>query len=124
MADFDKVFEVESDASDNGIGGVSSQEKHPITLFIEKINDAKQKYSTYDKEFYVVVQSFCYWRHYLLPGEFVLYSDHEVLRCLNSKKKLNSRHAKWVKYIQGYTFTLKHQSGVQNKVADAFFYRQ
>ena len=28
-------------------------------------------------------------------------------------------HAQWVAYIQGFHFTLKHKSGVTNKVADA-----
>ena len=27
-------------------------------------------------------------------------------------------HAQWVAYIQGFHFTLKHKSGVTNKVAD------
>uniref|UniRef100_A0A2N9G4P9 Reverse transcriptase n=1 Tax=Fagus sylvatica TaxID=28930 RepID=A0A2N9G4P9_FAGSY len=37
------------------IGGVLSQERHPIAYFSEKLNDAKLKYSTYDKEFYAVL---------------------------------------------------------------------
>ncbi|XP_050387198.1 uncharacterized protein LOC126803432 [Argentina anserina] len=59
------------------------------------------------------------WRHYLLPQEIVLFSDHEALCYLNSQKKLNPRHAKWAEFIQDYTFVLKHKSGVENKVADA-----
>ena len=94
LPDFSKVFEVACDASGVGIGGVLSQENHPIAFFSEKLNDAKLRYSTYDKEFYAVVQALRYWRHYLLPHEFVLFSDHEALRFLNFQKKLNPRHAK------------------------------
>ena len=119
LPDFSKVFEVACDASGVGIGGVLSQENHPIAFFSEKLNEAKLRYSTYDKELYAVVQSLRYWRHYLLPQEFVLYSDHEALRFLNSQRKLNSRHRKWVEYIQAYTFVLKHKSGKENQVADA-----
>ena len=119
LPDFSKVFEVACDASGVGIGGVLSQENHPVAFFSEKLNEAKIRYSTYDKEFYALVQALKYWRHYLLPHEFVLYSDHEALRYLNSQKKLNPRHAKWVEYIQAYTFVLKHRAGTENKVADA-----
>ena len=119
LPDFSKVFEVACDASGVGIGGVLSQESHPIAFFSEKLNEAKLKYSTYDKELYAVVQALRYWRHYLLPHEFVLFSDHEALRFLSSQKKLNPRHAKWVEYIQAYTFVLRHRAGTENKVADA-----
>ena len=119
LPDFTKVFEVECDASGIGIGGVLSQERHPVAYFSEKLNDAKQRYSTYDKEFYAVVQALRFWRHYLLLHEFVLYSDHEALRYLNSQKKLNSRHGRWLDFLQDYTFVLKHRSGVENKAADA-----
>ena len=58
------------------------------------------------------------WRYYLLPQEFVLYSDHEVLKYLNSQKRLNARHIKWMEFLQDYTFVLKYKAGVENKVAD------
>ena len=54
-----------------------------------------------------------------MPHEFVLYSNHETLIYLNSQKKLNPRYAKWVEYIQAYTFVLKHRARNENKVADA-----
>ena len=77
---FLKIFEVACDASDIGIRGVFAQERYLVAYFREKLNDAKQKYSTYNKEFYPVIQALRYWRHYLLPQDFVLFSDHEALK--------------------------------------------
>ena len=119
LLDFSKVFEVACDASNVGIGGVLNQEGNPIASFSEKLNEAKQKYSVYDKEFYVVVQALRYWCHYLLPSEFVLYFDHEALKYVNSRKKLNHCHGKWVYFLQEYTFVIKHKSGDENQVDDS-----
>ncbi|XP_054782686.1 uncharacterized protein LOC129289975 [Prosopis cineraria] len=46
-------------------------------------------------------------------------SLHEALRFINSQRHLNAKHAKWVEYIQGFTFVVKHRSGTENIVADA-----
>ncbi|GJV25674.1 RNA-directed DNA polymerase, partial [Tanacetum coccineum] len=104
LPNFDEVFQVECDASGLGIGGVLSQNQRPIAFFNEKLNDTRRKYSTYDKEFYAIVHSLDTWRHYLLSNEFVLFSDHEALKFINGQHKLKSRHAKWVEFIQAFSF--------------------
>ena len=86
---FSKVFEVICNISGLAISGVLSQENNLIAYFNEKLNDSRQRYSTYDKKFYVVVQTLRYWRHYLLPQKFMMYSDYETLKYLNSQKKAN-----------------------------------
>jgi hypothetical protein len=70
---------VNCDASGSTIGEILSQEGKPITLFSEKLNETKRKYSIYDQEFYAIIQVLKKWRHYLLPKEFVLYIDHQAL---------------------------------------------
>ncbi|KAL9276050.1 Retrovirus-related Pol polyprotein from transposon 297-like protein [Drosera capensis] len=96
LPDFNQVFEVECDASGVGIGAVFVQGQRPIAYFSAKLTGAKKNYSTYDKKFYAIVRALDHWNHYLRPGQFVLYSDHEALKFINNQHKLNSRHAKWM----------------------------
>ncbi|KAH9693434.1 Endonuclease [Citrus sinensis] len=101
------------------IGAVLSQQGKPIAYFSEKLNGAKAHYSTYDVEFYAVVQALKHWRHYLIHKDFVLYTDHAALKYLNSQDKLSHRHATWTAFLQQFTFVVKHTSGESNRVADA-----
>jgi hypothetical protein len=58
LSDFQKTFQVKCNASGFAIGVVLSQEDRLIAYFSEKLNEAKLKYSTYDKEFYAIIQAF------------------------------------------------------------------
>jgi hypothetical protein len=83
LSDFQNTFQVKCDASGFAIGAVLIQDDRPISYFSEMLNEAKVKYSTYDKEFYAIIQALKKWRHYLIPKEFVLYSDNHALQFVN-----------------------------------------
>jgi hypothetical protein len=110
LQDFKKTFQVKCDASGFAIGAVLSQEDRPIEYFSENLNEVKLKYSTYDKEFCAIIQALKKWRYYLIPKEFVLYSDNHALQFVTRQEKLNQRHVKWVEYMQNFTFVIKHIS--------------
>jgi hypothetical protein len=80
LPDFRKTFQVKCDVSGFAIGVVLSQDDRPVSYFSEKMNEVKIKYSTYNKEFYTVIQALNKWRHYLVPKEFVLYNDNHALQ--------------------------------------------
>jgi hypothetical protein len=71
---FSKTFQVRCDTSGFAIGAVLSQDDRTITYFSEKRNEVKIKNST---------QALKKWRHYLVPKEFVLYSDNHALQFMN-----------------------------------------
>ena len=99
LPNFDKVFQVDCDASGMEIGAVLSQEGKPIVFFNENMNEAKKKYLVYEKELYAIIEKLKMWSHYLLPKEFVLYTDHQAMRYLNTQTKLNQRNMKWSKFM-------------------------
>jgi hypothetical protein len=119
LPDFDKLFEVDCDALGKGIGAMLSQEGRPVEFFSEKLSDARLRWTTYEKEFYAVFRALMHWQHYLIQKEFVLYSDHQALKFINNQHHMNNMHARWITFMQKFTFSLKHKARLMNKVADA-----
>ncbi|WVZ93548.1 hypothetical protein U9M48_039519 [Paspalum notatum var. saurae] len=119
LPDFNKVFELECDASGIGIGAVLLQEGKPVAYFSEKLSGASLRYSTYDKELYALVRTLQTWQHYLWPREFIIHSDHEALKHIRTQTNLNRRHATWVEFIESFPYIIKHKNGKENVIADA-----
>jgi hypothetical protein len=119
LPDFNKVFELECDASGIGLGAVLLQEGKPVAYFSEKLNGASLRYSTYDKELYALVRTLQTWQHYLWPREFIIHSDHEALKHIRTQTNLNCRHANWAEFIESFPYIIKHKNGKENIIADA-----
>ncbi|KAF8102717.1 hypothetical protein N665_0196s0012 [Sinapis alba] len=114
LPDFSMTFEPHCDASKLGIGAVLSQQGKPVAYYSEKLAGARSRYSTYNVEFYAIVQAIKHWRHYLVHREFILFTDHDALRHLGSQAKVFARHTSWIAYLQQFTFSIRHQSGATN----------
>lgn len=119
LPDFTKIFELECDASGIGLGAVLLQEGKPVAYFSEKLSGPSLRYSTYDKELYALVRTLQTWQHYLWHREFIIHSDHEALKHIRTQTNLNRRHAKWVEFIESFSYIIKHKSGKENVIADA-----
>ncbi|KAI0507593.1 hypothetical protein KFK09_013719 [Dendrobium nobile] len=117
--DFDKPFQVDTDASSIGVGAVLSQEGKPIEYYSEKLSSTRQKWSAYEQELYAVVRALKQWEHYLLHKDFVLCSDNQALQYINSQKNISRMHARWIVFFQRFSFVIKHKAGHTNRVADA-----
>jgi hypothetical protein len=46
-------------------------------------------------------------------------SDHESLKHIRGQEKLNKCHAKWVEFIESFSYIIKHKKGKKNVIADA-----
>lgn len=60
LPNFNKVFEVETDASMVGIGEILSHNGWPINFFSEKLSKVEQKWSNYDQELFAILRALKY----------------------------------------------------------------
>jgi hypothetical protein len=89
LPDLSQPFRIESDTSQYAIGSILKQGGHPIAYHSETLSEEKKNYSTYDKEFYSLVQALKQWRHYLLGKETILHTNHHPLIFINSQSKIH-----------------------------------
>jgi transposase InsO family protein len=115
--DFEKPFEVVSDASGFGIGAVLLQEGRPIAFESRKLSGAEQNYHTTDREMLGVVHALRTWRCYLEGVQFTVITDHCPNTFFATQTTLSRRQARWSEFLQRFTFDWCYRPGRTN-VAD------
>lgn len=116
---FNKPFELTTDASKYALGAVLSQEGKPICYASRTLNDTEQKYTTIERELLAIVWATKQFRPYLFGVKFTLYTDHRPLVWLRNLKEPNSKLTRWALKLEEYDFTVTYLPGKLNKVADA-----
>ena len=99
LVDMSKLFIVETDVSNFALGGVLTQEGHPIAYESHKLNSAERRYTVSEKEMLVVVHYLRALRQYLLRSPFVVKSDNIVISHFFSQPKLTSKQARWQEFF-------------------------
>lgn len=98
--DFEKLFIVQTDASDIGIGAVLSQrgeddEERPVAYFSRKLLPREQKYATVENDCLAMVEGIRHFRVYLLGVSFTVQTDHKCLMYLSRVKDESGRLTRW-----------------------------
>ena len=79
---------------------------------------AERNYSTIEKECLAIVWSIKRFHLYLYGVSFVLQTDHEPLKYMNSAKFANGRLMRWAMFLQSYSFTVEANKDSENVGAD------
>jgi len=113
---FNKPFEIHTDASKTQLGACISQEGKPIAFYSRKLNPAQTRYTTTERELLSIVETLKEFRNILLGQQLVIHTDHENL----TYKNFNSdRVMRWRLFLEEYSPELRYVKGEHNVVADA-----
>ena len=97
-SNFHHPFQLETDASDTGLGAVLAQKinnnNHVIAFASRSLNEAARKYSTSEKECLAVVWAIRKFRPYLEGYTFKVITDYIALKWLHNLKNQTGRLAR------------------------------
>ncbi len=114
--DFNKPFDVHTDASHYQLGVVISQEGKPIAFYSRKLNPAQTRYTTTERELLSIVETLKEFKNILLGHEIIVHTDHKNLTYKNFNTE---RVMRWRLILEEFGLTLKYIKGENNVVADA-----
>lgn len=120
VPDFNELFVLETDASDNGIGGVLRQKHGPIAYVSRALKGAEKRYGITEKELLAAIWCMEKLEYFLIGREFLLVTDHEAIMYINSKKDFGSyRIQRWYDRLHRFVFKVEFRPGEENVQPDA-----
>ena len=116
-------FVLDTDASNEGIGGVLSQvqdgQERVISYFSKTLSKPERNYCVTRRELLAIVKSLEHFYKYLYGRKFLLRTDHAALKWLLQFKNPEGQVARWIERLQEYDFNIEHRAGIRHGNADA-----
>lgn len=115
LPDITKPFVLDTDASNEAIGAVLSQNidgtERVIAYASRTLTKSERKYCVTRKELLAVVHFEKHCRHYLYGKRFLLHTDHGSLKWLLRFKNPEGQLARWLEVISTYDMEIEHIPG-------------
>ena len=114
--DFNKTFEIHTDASDYQLGAVISQNNEPIAFFSRKLTKSQRNFVVTEKELLAIVETLKEFQNAPLGHDITACTDHKNLtyKVFNTQRVMRLRLV-----IEEFSPNLVHVKGESNPVADA-----
>ena len=111
---FDKPFEVITDASDKAYGAILQQEGRPVAYMSKKFTPAEQNYPTHDRECLAIVAAYREWRCYLEGVPSKCFTDHKPLTQIQQQPQISRRQARWMEFLANFQPSVEYVQGRYN----------
>jgi hypothetical protein len=116
--DFNKVFEIYTDASSKQLGAVITQDNRPIAFFSRKLSDTQRKYSVTKIELLAIVETLKEFKGMLWGQQIKVFTDHANLM-RDALGLTSDRVYRWRLLLEEYGPEIVYIRGIHNTVADA-----
>jgi hypothetical protein len=115
--DFNKPFEIHTNASDLQLGAVIAQKGKPIAFYSRKLTPTQRRYTTTERELLAIVETLKEFQNILLGKTLNVYTDHQNL----TYKQFNThtRVMRWQLLLEEYGPNIIYVQGKHNVVANA-----
>lgn len=111
-----KELTLETDASEQAISGVLTQDGHPVLYLSRTLSPAESHYSNIEREALAIVWATHRARHFLLGRNFKIISDHRPLEFLFSCEKglpkvTSARLLRWALHMSAFSYQINYAKG-------------
>ncbi|GFT19824.1 hypothetical protein TNCV_4992801 [Trichonephila clavipes] len=119
----DKPFILDTDASNESVGAVLSQEidgqERVVAYWSKCLSKPERNYCVTRKELLAIVKAIEHFHHYLYGQKFLLRTDHASLTWLMNFRNTEGQVARWIHRLNEYYFDIRHRKGSSHGNADA-----
>jgi transposase InsO family protein len=117
-------YTIETDASENALGGSLSQCGKPVAFMSRTLTHSERKQSVVEREACAIIECCRRWRHLLLSApSFTIVTDQKSVSFLFSTRSVskikNEKLIRWRLELSEYHFDVVYRPGSENAAADA-----
>ena len=120
--DWQRPFEVHTDASKRGVGAMLAQEVEgklrPVRFASRAFSDTESRWHTMQMELFGVKWALEQFRPYVLGKRTKVVTDHANLKWLTSVKPQQSKLARWCLSMSEFDFFIVHKPGKEHVIPD------